>query len=99
MIQSSYDSYQSLWFTATDDVNEDDEIIRIIPDMQSDHYVYMHKWFIDLIHLNPEHKKVLGGVLESFYMSFSPLEFDCPFTNEENGVMIEDHISSIIDKV
>jgi hypothetical protein len=92
-------SYQSLWFRATDDANENDEVVREMPDMESDRYVYMHKWMIDLIHLNPQHKEVLGGVLEAFYMSFSPLEFECPFTSEENDVMIEDHISGIVASV
>jgi hypothetical protein len=90
----SYDTYISLTHTATDEIDDDGNIIRDMPDLSSEYYEYMHKWFVDLIVFNPKHKEVLGGVLEAFCMSFSPIEGTVPFDEE----YIEDHIASILSK-
>jgi hypothetical protein len=87
--------YANLTFSATDEIDDVGNIIRDMPDLSSDYYEYMHKWFVDLITLNPEHKEVLAGVLESFYMSFSPIEGAAPFDEE----YIEDHVESILTKL
>ena len=92
---TSFDSYISLIHTATDDIDDQGNIIRDIPDLSSEDYNYMHKWFVDLIVCNPKHKEVLGGVLEAFFMSFAPIENYDPCFDEE---YIEDHIASILKK-
>jgi hypothetical protein len=85
-----------LTHTATDEIDDEGNIIRDIPDLSSDHYNYMHDWFVHLIAHNPQHKEVLGGVLESFFICFSPIEnYESSF-NEE---CIEDHIASILEKL
>lgn len=93
---ASYDTYISLTHTATDEVDDNGNIIRDMPDLSSEYYEYIHNWFVDLITLNPKHKEVLGGVLEAFYMSFSPIESDYSPVDVE---YIEDHIESILSKL
>ena len=89
----SFETYINLTFTSTDEVDEKGNITRDIPDLSWEHYNYIHKWFIDLIVVNPKHKEVLGGVLEAFFMSFSPIEnYERCFDEE----YIEDHIASIL---
>lgn len=90
---TSFDTYTHLTHTATDESDDHGNITRDIPDLSWEHYNYMHKWFIDLIVLNPKYKEVLGGVLESFHMSFAPIEDYDPCFDEE---YIEDHIASIL---
>ena len=93
---TSFDTYISLRHSATDEIDDEGNIIRDMPDLSSEYYNYMHEWFVDLIALNPEYKEVLGGVLESFFMSFSPIEnYDSYFEEE----FIEDHIESILKKL
>jgi hypothetical protein len=91
----SSETYINLTFTSTDEVDEKGNITRDIPDLSWEHYNYIHNWFIDLIVVNSKHKEVLGGVLEAFFMSFSPIENYEPCFDEE---YIEDHIASILKK-
>lgn len=93
---TTFDTYINLTHSATDEIDDEGNIIRDMPDLSSEYYNYMHNWFVDLIRLNPEHKEVLGGVVEAFYMSFSPIEnYDSCFDEE----YIEDHIESILKKL
>jgi hypothetical protein len=92
-MMTSDDTYISLIHTATDEIDDEGNIIRYMPDLSSEYYQYMHRWFIDLIALNPEHKEVLGGVLESFFISFCPIEGYIPID------CIEDQIAGIINKL
>ncbi len=56
----------------------------------------MHTWFIHLIALNPQYKEILDGVLESFFISFAPIEGELPLDDEE---CIEDQIAGIINEL
>ena len=93
---ASYDTYISLTHTATDEIDDEGNIIRYMPDLSPEYYQYMHTWFIHLIALNPQYKEVLGGVLESFFISFAPIEGELPLYGEE---CIEDQIANIINKL
>jgi hypothetical protein len=90
----SFDNYIHLTHNATDEVDDQGNLIRDMPDLSSEYYNYMHNWFVDLMASNPKHKKVLGGVLEAFFISFSPITDYEPCFNEE---YIEDHIASILN--
>ena len=93
---TSFETYISLTHTCTDEIDDEGNIIRDMPDLSIEYYNYMHNWFVDLIALNPEHKEVLGGVLEAFFMSFSPIEFNGEFPFDGD---VEDHIASILEKL
>ena len=95
-MMTSYDTYISLTHTATDEIDDEGNIVRYMPDLSPEYYEYMHTWFIHLIAHNPRYKEVLGGVLEAFFISFAPIEGELPRYGEE---CIEDQIANIINKL